>query len=318
MRKFLAFFIAVLAFSCKKNDNTEKEIAAIPVSFELKRFDEAFANASPQQLAQLKAEFPYLFPEQYNDSVWINRMQDSLQQELLKEVQKAFSSLENEKDELKKLFQHVKFYFPDFKEPTVVCLTSDVDYNNRVIYADSLLLVALDNYLGPEHKFYLGIQQYLKKNFTSEMIAVDAAGQIARSRMQYPNDRTFLGQMVLHGKELYLKDLMIPFKTDPEKIGYTPKEIEWARANETEIWRYFIENNLLYDTSLKTQERFIREAPFSKFYLELDKEAPGRLGQFMGWQIVRAYMQNNDVPLQQMLNTPADEIFKKSRYKPKK
>lgn len=314
----MAFFIAVLAFSCKKSDNSEKEIAAIPVSFELKRFDEAFANASPEQLPQLKAAFPYFFPEQFNDSVWINRMQDSLQQELLNEVQKAFPSVENEKEELKQLFQHAKYYFPDFKEPTVISLTSDVDYNNRVIYADSLLLIALDNYLGPGHRFYNGIQQYLKKNFTPEMIAVDAAGQIARSRMQYPNDRTLLGQMILHGKELYLKDLLIPFKTDAQKMGYTPKEIEWAIANEGEIWRYFIENNLLYDTSLKTQERFVREAPFSKFYLELDNEAPGRLGQFMGWQIVRAYMLNNNVPLQQMLNAPADEIFKKSRFKPKK
>ena len=60
-------------------------------------------------------------------------------------------------------------------------------------------------------------------------------------------------------------------------------------------------------------------APFSKFYLEIDNETPGRIGQWIGWQIVRAYVQNNpDISATQLLKTDYKTIFEKSKYKPKK
>jgi uncharacterized protein YjaZ len=64
--------------------------------------------------------------------------------------------------------------------------------------------------------------------------------------------------------------------------------------------------------------RFINPAPFSKFNLELDSESPGRLGQYMGWQIVRAYAENNDVSLQEILSMNAEDIFNNSKFKPRK
>jgi uncharacterized protein YjaZ len=66
------------------------------------------------------------------------------------------------------------------------------------------------------------------------------------------------------------------------------------------------------------QNRFINLAPFSKFYLEIDNESPGRIGTWIGWQIVRSFMTNNEVSLQQMLKMDAKELFDKSKYKPKK
>jgi uncharacterized protein YjaZ len=59
-------------------------------------------------------------------------------------------------------------------------------------------------------------------------------------------------------------------------------------------------------------------APFSKFYLEIDNESPGRVGQWIGWQIVRSFMENNKVSMQEMIKMDAKELFEKSKYKPKK
>nr|HRM13383.1 gliding motility lipoprotein GldB [Flavobacterium sp.] len=64
--------------------------------------------------------------------------------------------------------------------------------------------------------------------------------------------------------------------------------------------------------------RFINPAPFSKFYLEIDNESPGQVGAWIGWQMVRSYMENNKVPVADLLKTDAKEIFSKSKYKPKK
>ncbi|MEO1013171.1 MAG: hypothetical protein AAFX53_17900 [Bacteroidota bacterium] len=127
-----------------------------------------------------------------------------------------------------------------------------------------------------------------------------------------------MARMVYYGKQLYLKDRLIPFVSETARIGYSEDQLSWAMSNEEPIWRYFIEHELLYSTDTKLTSRFLDIAPFSKFGLELDNDSPGRIGRYMGWQIVRHFMDKNKVSLQQMMGLPEDELFKKSGYKPKK
>jgi hypothetical protein len=149
-------------------------------------------------------------------------------------------------------------------------------------------------------------------------MVTDVAAAFAKMVNPYPNDRTFLSQLIYYGKELYLKDKLLPLDTDAMKIGYSQEELDWAKANEEMIWRYFIERELLYSTDTKLAMRFLDQAPFSKFQLELDNESPGRIGRFIGWEIVRSFMEKNNVSLQQLLSLPAEEVFKRSKYKPSK
>ena len=101
-------------------------------------------------------------------------------------------------------------------------------------------------------------------------------------------------------------------------MGYSDDQYEWAQANEDPIWRYFIERELLYDTDRELGRRFIDDAPFSKFRLELDRESPGRIGRYMGWRIVEAYASNQDTGLQELLVLPAKTLFMQSKFKPRK
>lgn len=316
--KALFLFIFIMILACGKDHEREREIAAIPIEVEVTRFDERFGRATEDSLPVLKREFPYLFPKQYADEFWIGKINDTIQEELHLEVAKKFPELSGLKEELRSLFQHIAYYFPEAEIPEVVTLTSEVDYRNKVIWAEDLLLISLDTYLGEEHHFYEGIQQYIRKNFEEEQIVSDAAMAFAENVLERPKSRHFLGEMIYYGKILYLKDRLIPFKTDPQKIGYTEEELEWARANEEQIWRYFVDRELLFDTDNQLPSRFLYPAPFSKFYLELDNQAPPKLGQYIGWRIVRQYMDRKDVSLREMLKKDAEEIFNNSNYKPKK
>lgn len=320
MKKNLFLFICgiFLILSCASESELEKEIAAIPVEVDIERFDRVFAEATPENLPEIKREYPYLFPAQYADSVWIAKTQDTLQKELEREVEKAFPNLSPLEDELESLFQHLKYYFPEFKEPKVITVISDVDYRNSVVAADSLLFIGLDNYLGKDHHFYGDIPRYFTNNFNRDQITPDIAEEYAEQIVQAPASRTFLAAMIYYGKIHYTKQLLLPGFSEDRIIAYTEEELDWARANEDEIWRYFIERELLYSTDPQMAPRFINPAPFSKFYLELDNESPGRLGQYMGWQIVQAYAKNNDATLNDILRTPAEEIFNNSRFKPRK
>ena len=317
--RFFALLLILFSFySCKNETGVSEDVSRIQLNLEVVRFDKEFAEANPGDIPALKHKFPYLFPKQYADSVWIAKLNDTLQKEIYSEVNAEFPNFVKETADLELLFKHVLYYFPNYKVPKVITVVSDVDYTNRVILADTLLLIGLDNYLGKDHRFYGGIDQYIAAGLDKEYLLSDIASAFVKTTLRFPSDRTFLVQMIYYGKELYLKDKLIPLATDAQKIVYTTEELEWAQANEEQIWRYFIEREILYSTDNMLAPRFLDPAPFSKFRLELDNESPGRLGRYVGWQIVRAFMNNNDVKLSQLLELSAEEIFKKSNYKPKK
>lgn len=320
MRNLLSFLVVIfLCFqSCENDSKVEKEIAKIDIDVQVERFEKLFAEASPNDLPKLKAEYPFMFSRQYHDSVWIARMQDTLQQEMFYEIQKQYADFTEINDDIKSLFQHLKYYYPAFNSPRVITLINDVEYRNKTIVTDSIALIAIDNYLGSDHMFYGNIQQYIRQNFEAPQIVSDLATEYAQQQIYQPTRKSLLDEMVYFGKILYFKDVMIPFKSDAEKIGYTQEELDWAIENEPNIWQFFVERELLFETDPKLAGRFINPAPFTKFNLELDAESPGRLGQYIGWQIVKAYMENNDADFNDMLQMDATELFNKSKFKPRK
>jgi len=320
MKRFFPFLFLTLVFiySCTSEKKVKEEVLAIDVEVKINRFDEKFALATPDNLRQLKNEYPYMFPEQYPDSIWIQKSQDTLQKQLETEVAKVYSDFSEFEEEIILLFQHLKYYFSDFNEPEIVTLISDVDYRNRVIYADSIVAVGLDNFLGEDHFFYVDIHRYIAKNMIPEQLTPEIAEAVSERYITPPRSRTFMELMVYYGKKAYVKELLMPLYDEHRIFGYTEDELDWARANEMEIWRYFVERELLFSTDPQLASRFINQAPFSKFYLELDNESPGSLGQYIGWQIVRAYAKNNDTDLKQLLALSGEEIYKNSRFKPRR
>ncbi len=316
---FIVFLVLTVLYACNENDKIEEEISTINVDLNVARFDKQFAEAKAEDLPGLKQQYPYLFPQQYADSVWVAKLNDTIQKELFEEVQKIFPDFSDEEADLIALFQHIKFYFPNVSVPSVVTLTSDVQYDTRVVLTDTLLLLGLDNYLGAEHRFYERIPKYVAAQLDKKYLVSDVASAFTNKVVQRQKDRSFLAQMIFYGKQLYLKDKLMPSASDANKIGYNQDQFDWAVANEEPMWRNFIEQEHLYSTDRQLASRFLDPAPFSKFGLELiDNESPGRVGRYIGWQIVQAFMDNNDVTVLELLGIPAEEIFKKSNFKPQK
>ena len=283
------------------------------------RFDQAFFNAKPQDLNTLKNKFPDFFDPNTPDAFWIEKNQNKDWRDLYQETQIKFADFNQNQKQIENVFKHIKYYFPTVKTPQIYTLISEMDYNYTTIYANDKLLIGLEFYLGKDHKFYQSIPAYIRQNFEERQMMPNVVQSFAEKVVSISNNDTFIAMMVASGKQLYLKDILIPDYTDAEKIGYTDQQILWSKENEAEIWKKFIEDNLLYSTDAKLAPRFINLAPFSKFYLEIDNESPGRIGQWMGWQIVRSFMENNpEVTIQQLLKMDAKVVFEKSKYKPKK
>ncbi|EDM43750.1 gliding motility protein [unidentified eubacterium SCB49] len=319
MKNYVLIFCLLLLVGCEDDNKIEAEIAQIPMDVKITRFDKIFAEAELKDLPRLKKEYSLFFPKQVPDSIWQQRLTDTIQEELDVETAKVFPDDTKLNEVIHPLFQHFKYYFPEFKSPTIYTVTSDVDYQNKVIAADSLLVISIDNYLGADHFFYEGISGFISQNLKPSRLGPDIADVYARQLISVPQNRTLLAQMIYYGKALYLTELVSVSSTEAEVIGYTEDQMLWTKENEIYMWRYFVEKELLYSTDDDLPGRFLNPAPFSKFYLEIDNESPGRLGRYIGWQIVRAYMDKNpDVTIAELLKKPANEIYIQSKYKPKK
>lgn len=318
IRILTLLIVLLISFSCKKVVKKSIDVSNIEVNVTVDRFEEQFYNTTAKTLPKLKDKYPYLFPAYNSDSIWLQKINNVDEIELFNKSQLVFGDFENEKLQIQNLFKHIKYYHKNFRAPKVITLITDLDYESKIIYADSLLFVSLDMYLGKEDPVYIDFPVYLSQNFDKSQLVVDIATEISNNYFKPTKKRQFLDIIIDEGKRMFLIESYLPEHSKASLLGYTSEEYEWANANESQIWKYFIENKLLYSSNSDLQTRFINKAPFSKFFIDIDKESPGSIGVWLGWQIVTSYMNNNDVTLQQLLQTNAEEIFNKSKYKPKK
>lgn len=319
MKKGLVLvFTILLFFSCEEKPEVKEEVKNIPVDVNLVRFDQLFFRSDEKSIKELRKHYFYLLSPTMSDAQLVQSVKTPLYKELYEEVQKQFSDGADLQTELKLLYQHLKFYFPKFKTPQkTITVISEINYETKSFLTDTLAVISLDMYLGKDHRFY-EFPEYLKLRFEKDQIVQDLVDDYYLRIKKRLADKSFVSQMVEAGKAIYLKEKLIPLSSDAEKMGYTDAQIEWCEANEEYIWRYFVERKLLYDTDKELARRFIDVAPFSKFYLELDNESPGRVGVWLGWKIVQSFMEANDVSLETMLKMDEKELFLQSKYKPKR
>ncbi len=304
----LFFFVCV---SC------DKKVSLKDNNIKVVRFEKLFYNSDPADLNQIKNRYPFFFPDSYPDSVWLNRLQDPIQLEIFNEIIKQYDSVIFLEIGLFKFFKSHIELVDKFITPQVITVNTDIDYRNKVILTDSLLLIGLDNYLGPNHKFYDGIPEYIKEDFTIPGIFSDVAEKYAYANIPRIEFYTFLDKIIYYGKVLYYKDFTLDIE-DRYKIGYSKVKMKWAKENEYFVWTYFIENNILFNPDNNLESRFINDSPFSRFYLEIDNESSEMIGKYIGWQIVKSYMKNNETSLKNMLNKSPIDIYNNSKYKPQK
>ena len=316
-RTSLILLIFLFFNACQDEFTNESDVESISVSISFDRFDLKFYDQPSEVIPELKKKYPFLFPKQFLDSVWISRQKDSLQLLLQSEVNKTFKNIELFERDVNHLFKHIKYLFPLTKIPRVITLTNNVDYQIKTVYSDSLLLISLDTFLGSENHLYDGIPSYIRKELDPKYITVQIADKFGAFIIPPLENRTFLARMIYEGKKLYLHDLLLPHVPVEDRIVYTKEEFNWALENEKYVWQYFIEKQVLYQTQLEWVQRFIEPAPFSKFYLQLDNETPGRIGCWLGWQIVNSYMtQFPETTLDELLKISSQKLFNLSKYKP--
>ena len=314
--KIFVIIISVLLLSCDYNKNKESKNGINYIDVEFDRFEKKFFNSSLDSLSKLIDEYPFLFSKRFSLDEWKAIKIDSTRKEIFNKTDSVFKNFKSVEKGVKKIFTNTKNFFPNFKSPKLITLNNGIDYKYKIIDSDSIILISLDCYLG-ENIFYNNIPAHISKLMVPEFVTIDISELISSRYVEIPLDRKFISKIIYHGKLLFLMKEVSGI--DPLKaLGFNKNNKDWMIENENNVWKYFVENDLLFSTQSSLDYRFLANAPFSKFGLSIDFESPPMVGRWIGYQIVKSYSKKNKSNLNDLLNQDNYELYLKSNYKPKK
>lgn len=321
--------MAVGLTSCYGQNKQEKEDLSVePV--EIHRFDQTLfrlieSNDSTLEPALLRdypgmldvigkgilniqtPEAPDFFPKLlrfYSEPALKNLYRDALAQ---------YDTIADIQCQLGEGFAYLKTYFPTMQIPAVYMHVSG--FNQNVLVGDSLLSLSIDKYLGDTYPLYQDFfYDYQQRKMQRSHVVPDyLAGWIMSEYPFTGKENVLLDRMIYEGKINYLVSQAFPLLSPALLMGYTEEAYAWCTANEKEIWKAMVERKHLYTPDQITTSKYFEDTPCSF----LSNEAPGNLGGWIGWQIVRNYMEKTgSTPEALMRNTDAQDILAGSKYKP--
>ncbi len=327
--KFSFYSIILLfAFSCQKKTeecSLDQDILNQNLDLKIMRLEDEFFNAKTKEdFAYLLEKYPdfaegYLGQSLYatTDSLISELVaihQDSAMNVLYDSVKVEFQDISKVEKDLENAFKYIKFYYPEFNVPKVYTFLSG--FNSDLILTEDMIVIGFDYYLPTTHTFQPDLPRYMAERYAEPYIVPMIVTAISSQFNEInPQDNTMLAEMIYYGKAYHFTKAILPCTSDQYIIGYTEDEIAECYANEEYIWAHFVENELLYETNPFDITKYIGEAPFTD---AISTKAPGRLGRWLGWNIVDDFQFNQDVSLQELMANPdAEQIFRQSGYRPR-
>jgi len=324
--------LALLMLSCNRNP-LKINVSDITDQVKIVRFDQELKSLGKNPyLDQLKnfrekhAAFTDLFTghiirignideEEFTSAIHAF-LNDTMIASLYGVVEERFTDFSKIEKELTQAFKHYRYYFPTKPLPAIYTCISG--FNESAFVTEGIIGVSLDKYLGPQTAYYqmLGFPRYKQRKMIPCMIPSDVMYVWAMGEFEMgENATTLLDHMVHEGKMLYFMQAMIPSAHDSLLIGYTSKQVEWCKKNETQMWTYLIEKEMLYSTKQMDIVRYVNDGPQTSGF---PAESPGRTGAWLGWQIIRKYMKRNPgITLAGLMaNNNYQEILNASAYLP--
>lgn len=305
-----------------------------PVTVDIVRFDSALlavrADSTMQDVRRLYAEYEAFIPL-YVEGVLRLPMSDTAyfseqlaiflvdttmglaQTNAL--AKERFANIDSIQNALNIAFSRLHYLYPDWVIPTVYLFVSG--FNSTVIYYEDMLGVGVDMYLGSDYPYYNQVvYDYQRPTMQKEYVVRDLMSMYLAYNIAYNSEyNRLLEQMIFRGKQLFLLSQLLPDTPAWQVIGYTPEQWTWCEQNERAIWNRIMEKRDLFKTESRILNSYMNEGPFTA---EVTQDSPGRLGLWVGWQIVKSYMHHNqEITILDLINEgDAQKILEQSFYKP--
>jgi hypothetical protein len=331
MKNLTFILAAIMLWSCG-GGQPEKcvfipDVSPARVALKVDHLEDTLANLkSKDELVDFLTRHPVIRDEMLrraaypDDSIFVDEMFKRFTNPgidtLLEETKRVFGDGSDLAAQFRQAFANIQYYYPEFTPPKIKTLITGLD--SDLFVSDTLILISLDFFLGPEGKYRPKTYDYLMRRYDPHDIVPSCLliyGISERFNETELKDRTVLADMVAYGKSFYFAKHMLPCTPDSVLIWYTREEINGARENENLIWARFIQDQVLFSTNAIDKKNYLGDRPIT---IQVGEKCPGRIGQWVGWQIVKEYMAAHPkTTLPALMSmTDAQALFKNSNYKP--
>lgn len=328
--------LIVSQFSCK-SDRLQLDVSSVKVDLRVERMEKDLFSLDPSAIKSsipaLESKYGKAF-QAFSYSVNAGEISDTsfagllvdfctdkLNNEVYEKVMEAFPDAGFLEAGLEDAFRHYRYYFPSRGVPQVFTTVTGFNRSIITLAGEPVLGIGLDLYLGTGNKYYsgLGIYDYMAARMNSWNIIPDCMYAWALKdwefeTIKYQADNVF-SRIIHEGKIKYFERCMLPDTRDTLIFGFTGNQMKFCRNNESQMWKYLVEHDLLYSSDQMVIRKLTGEGPFTSFFTT---ESPGRAGMWIGYKIVEAYMTRNpSVTLEQLMADPDYQgILERARYNP--
>lgn len=340
MQLFTLFMSSALLWGCQSEEQEFiPDVSEIESQVDIRRFDQALFQldtnntaAGLEKLAEtypqlseiyfsriLRATDPRLAPN--GPAPYVKGfLQHKPVRNLYDSVQAHYPELSGVETELEQAFRYYQHYFPNEPVPTVSTLITEYAVA-AFVYGENDLGISLDYFLGSSYPYQKlnpkdpAFSAYLTRTFNREHLTSKAIQTLINGLVPPPRQQRLLDLMVHNGKKLYILDKLLPYAPDSIKLEVTGPQVDWLEDNELEMWAFLIKEELLYSTDNRKIRKLVDYSPHSP---GMPDEAPGRTANWVGWQVVRAYMRKHpEATMAELIALEdAQALLDASRYKP--
>lgn len=325
---FLFYSLIILFSSCDKNDKVVEEAENSHIELNIHRLEKQLFSFKSKEDVRIFLSDNRKFVENYlglpypvSDSQFIRAFYqfytDPALKKFYEEANIQFGDFKSVENDLNVLYKYVNYYYPSSPVPDIQTAFTGFKFGKDLVVSDSLVVISYDYFLGEGSKYRPPLYDYFltryQKPYIAPMVALAVSSVYNKSSAE---DVSMLSNMIYYGKAHYFVERVLPRLPDSLNIMYSSAELVEVEQHTDIIWEHFIKNKLLFEKERFIVEKYCGERPQ---VLEIGEKCPGRIGRWLGWQIVRKYMQENpEVTLQDLMaETDAQKIFKNSGYKPK-
>ena len=303
---------SLVVYSCESSSDTSFSIKEEYPPVKIKRMDieiyrypsmtaEKQTSFNAEMESGISALLTMLNMGHPDDSAYMKYVNSEAVKMFTPEVEEVFSDIADLENVLGGVKQNMKKELPHINMCEIYSIVSP--YKQSIYIADSTMLLVLNHYLGAEHKAYDGFEEYIKKTKQAKYIPYDIVEATIGTFNPYETtgDEMVLSKMLFAGAIVEAKMRIVPEASLSLALGYDEKELEWVEDNQQQLWNALVSKELLYSTSYMDINQLLSLTPCSSI---LHQQAPSRVGRYLGYKIIRAYLEKNPSTTLSQLLTP--------------
>lgn len=327
LKHFFSLIVFLGLFSCSDNP-LDISVEEKDLGIRYINLDSIFVSTSENQLEQAVLRQKLMPGEvldyelghclrvgSLNDSGTVQRIKKFVNDPYISRVEQRisekFTNISHIHAKIKDGFLHLNHHFPKGKLPKNIVFMNSL-FASNVFCTEHEIGVGMERYLGPKTDVVQELPpqeffEWIKEGMKIEYLERDVLTAWIMTHYVKESKQNIADAIITWGKIIYLTEAAFPEEDQNIILRYSKEDFDWALKNEYALWKYLVDEKLLFSESERDMANLVNDAPFT---IGLPEKGPDRLGQFLGWQMVHDYMDKYpDTSLEKLLTIPYNTIL---------